>query len=203
MRNTDECLQMFDEMVNCVGDIFLHKYVLFHVNYHSHDRYAHSAYLRFWWIKIWPKNVCKLTNPQQHQNWSFWFCDFDFDFVILFMVLQIVTHVKQEVFMQGDISNAICRFVKNLCISKTKPFRTHVYINFLLEINQRIALLSFRTYLRDTLYSVYIQGVYLPHFLLITNSWVYFPETIFLLWKCREVIIFCKLSFFVIIYFCN
>jgi len=186
---------MFDETVNCVGDIFLHKYVLLHVNYHSHDR-KHSAYLRFWWIKtIWPKNVCKLTDPQQHQNWSFWFCGFDFDFIILFAVLRIVTHVK--VFMQGDISNAICRFVKNLCISKTKPFRTHVYINFLLEINQRIALLSFRTYLRDILYSVYIQGVYLPHFLLITNSWVYFPETIFFCENVErsyyflQVIIFC------------
>ena len=37
-RNTDECSQMFDEMVNCVEGIFLHKYALFHVSYHLHNR---------------------------------------------------------------------------------------------------------------------------------------------------------------------
>ena len=29
---------MFNETVNCVGDIFLHKYALLHVSYHSHNR---------------------------------------------------------------------------------------------------------------------------------------------------------------------
>ena len=37
-RNTGERSQMFDETVNCVGDIFLHKYALLHVSYHSHNR---------------------------------------------------------------------------------------------------------------------------------------------------------------------
>ena len=37
-RNTGECSQIFDETVNCVGDIFLHKYALLHVSYHSHNR---------------------------------------------------------------------------------------------------------------------------------------------------------------------
>ena len=37
-RNTDECSQMFDETVNCVEDIMLHKYALLHVSYHSHNR---------------------------------------------------------------------------------------------------------------------------------------------------------------------
>jgi len=36
-RNTGECSQMFDETVNYVGDIFLYKYALLHVSYHSHN----------------------------------------------------------------------------------------------------------------------------------------------------------------------
>ena len=36
--NIGECSQMFDETVNCVGDIFLYKYALFHMSYHSHNR---------------------------------------------------------------------------------------------------------------------------------------------------------------------
>ena len=38
LRNTGEYSQMFDETVNRVGDIFLHKYALFYVSYHLHDR---------------------------------------------------------------------------------------------------------------------------------------------------------------------
>ena len=37
-RNTGECSQMFNEMVNYVGDIFLHKYAMLHVSYHSRNR---------------------------------------------------------------------------------------------------------------------------------------------------------------------
>ena len=34
-RNTDECSQMFDETVNCVRDIFLHKYAFLRVKSQS------------------------------------------------------------------------------------------------------------------------------------------------------------------------
>ena len=57
---------------------------------------------------------------------------FDFDFVTWFV--RMVTHVKQGIFMQEDSSNAIYRFVKHLqtfiCISETKPFWTHIYMDF-------------------------------------------------------------------------
>ena len=60
----------------------------------------------------------------------------------------MVTHVKQDIFMQEDISNAIYCFVKHLLtftyISEIKQFRTHVY-TFLLEINQRILLATYLT----------------------------------------------------------
>ena len=62
---------------------------------------------------------------------------FDFNFVTLFRVVRMVTHAKQGIFMQEDISNAIYRFVKHLqtftYISETKPFRTCIYGLFYLK----------------------------------------------------------------------
>ena len=31
LGNTDECSQMFDQTINCIRDIFMHKYVLLHM----------------------------------------------------------------------------------------------------------------------------------------------------------------------------
>ena len=84
-------------------------------------------------------NTSQLTRSNIRTEVYFWFCDFDFDFVTLFTVVRIVTHMKQGIFMQEDISNAIYLFIfiKHLrtftCISETKPFRTRLYGFFYLK----------------------------------------------------------------------
>ena len=53
----------------------------------------------------------------------------------MFTVVRMVTHVKQGIFMQGDRSPTQFTVSSNIreystCISETKPFRAHVYMDF-------------------------------------------------------------------------
>ena len=117
-----------------IAFVSLHKYLLLHMSYHSQDRKQNDKVK----VKITKSKTSILMLMRVGQlTYVFWpncFNSSKSQICTMFTVVRMVIHVKQDVFMQEDISNAIYCFIKHLwtfiCISQTKLFRTYVYINF-------------------------------------------------------------------------
>ena len=117
-----------------IAFISLHKYLLLHMSYHSQDRKQNGKVK----VKVTKSKTSVLMLLRVGQlTYVFWpncFNPSKSQICTMFTVVRMIIHVKQDVFMQEDISNAIYCFIKHLqtftCISQTKLFRTYVYMNF-------------------------------------------------------------------------
>ena len=125
-RNTGECSQMFDETVNCFGDIFLHKYALLHIRTtvnkvtksksksQNQKQTSVLMLLRVSWLVLYIRFRPNCFSPSKSVS-CLSLQILKWQICTLPTVLQI-THVRQGVFMQKDIPNAIYHVVKYLRI---------------------------------------------------------------------------------------